>query len=88
MRMEKEGKSTTKVTVKVRVTHDSIGTVELLTRELSDEGVFILCEDVEMPPLGSIVDVQVLGMAEDAPVVPMEVILYDKEGMALRFVSE
>ena len=85
---DREGKSITKLTVKVRVKHESIGTVELLTRELSDEGVFILCEDVEMLPIGSIVDVQVLGLAAEAPVVPMEVILYDPEGMALRFIKK
>lgn len=54
-------------------------------RDVSNGGVFVLAEGVEIPSIGSTVRVQVQGMMEDAPVVTATVVRADSEGFGLKF---
>jgi len=74
--------------VTVKVTHDSIGEVLVKTRDISESGIFLLTEDVDMPPIGTIVEGQVQGMAEEGPVLKLEIVRAEPVGIGLRFINE
>lgn len=71
----------------VKVSHPSIGEVVVETRDISDSGIFLLTEDVEMPPIGTIVEGQVQNMGMPGPVVKMEIVRLDPAGVGLRFIA-
>ena len=54
------------------------------TRDISDNGMFVLVRDAPLPPLGSMVNVQVQGVINDAPSLRMRVVRSDSEGFGLR----
>ncbi len=76
-----------KCSATIEVSHPDIGKVMMKMQELTDKGIYILCEDVPIPPIGSIVQVQLQGMAEEAPIVDMEVITVEPDRVGLRFVN-
>lgn len=63
------------------------GEMMVKTRDISDGGVFVVLEDQKIPPIGTIVQGQVQGMMEDAPILEMEVVRMESEGIGLRFVN-
>ncbi len=71
---------------RIKICHSSIGEVIVSTRNISDSGVFIVTEGVDMPPLGSIVQGQVQGLMAEAPVVDMEIVRVEPGGLGLKFV--
>jgi hypothetical protein len=72
---------------KIKITHESIGTIETVTRDISNKGVFLLMDDVKVPPIGSIVKGQVLDLpGGNAPILDMEVVRESPNGIGLRFV--
>jgi hypothetical protein len=73
---------------RVKVSHSSIGEMVAETRDISDGGVFLVTGDKEMPPLGTIVEGQVQGMADDAPILKMEIVRAESDGIGLRFVLD
>jgi len=73
--------------VNVKISHPEIGEIIVKTQNISDSGLFILVEPTKMPPLGEIIQGQVQGMAEDAPVVKMKIVRTEKEGLGLQFVE-
>lgn len=77
----------TAVNIKVRVWHETIGTVMLTTRDVSDGGVFLITEGAPIPPVGTMVEGQVQGPVDDLPVVRMEVVRVEPTGIGLRFVQ-
>ncbi len=70
----------------VKVTHPSIGEVLVFTRDISDSGVFLLTEEYDMPPVGTVVKGQVQGMGETAPILDMEIVRLEPAGIGLKFV--
>jgi hypothetical protein len=62
--------------------------VILNTRNISDSGVFIVTDGVSMPPIGSVVQGQVQGMMANAPVLDMEVVRVEQEGLGLKFLEQ
>lgn len=78
----------TKLRSRIRIIHDSIGEIETVTRDISDTGVFLLMDTIPLPNIGTVVKGQVMGLpGGDAPVLDMEVVRYDAEGIGLRFVN-
>lgn len=73
--------------VQVKVSHPSIGEILVPTRDISDGGIFLLTENIEMPPVGTVLTGQVQGMATDAPVIKMEIVRVEPAGVGLRFVT-
>ncbi|TQV76072.1 PilZ domain-containing protein [Exilibacterium tricleocarpae] len=71
---------------RIKITHVSIGEIEVNTRNISDGGVFIVTGDIEMPPVGTVVVGQVQGMPEPAPLLDMEIVRVEPEGVGLRFL--
>lgn len=72
---------------RIRIWHDSFGEVDVLTRDVSDSGVFLLIQDTEQLPIGAIVKGQIQGMPMEAPVLDMEVMRLAPEGVGLRYCN-
>lgn len=84
---EKRQHIRTAVSIKVRVWHDSVGSVVYTTRDVSDGGVFLITGGSPIPTVGTVVQGQVQGPVEDLPVVSMEVVRVEPTGIGLRFVQ-
>jgi hypothetical protein len=72
---------------RIKICHESIGELEVKTRDVSDGGVFVLLEPDQVPPVGSVVTGQVQGLMDEAPVVRMEVVRVEPEGVGLKFLD-
>tara|TARA_R110000850_G_scaffold145385_3_gene267393 strand:- start:3104 stop:3316 length:213 start_codon:yes stop_codon:yes gene_type:complete len=68
--------------------HAELGEMLVKTRDLSDGGVFVLLDPEQAPPIGSFVTGQIQGLVEDAPIVEMEVVRAEPDGIGLRFVTQ
>lgn len=71
----------------IKVSHPSIGDVIVSTRDISDGGVFLLTENIDMPPVGTVVQGQVQGMGETAPIIQMKIVRMEPAGVGLKFVT-
>ncbi len=76
----------TRITFEVELMHPMCGNLLLKTRDISDGGIFLIAESDILLEVGHIVEVQVKGMNQQAPIVKMEVVRVEDEGMGLRFV--
>lgn len=57
------------------------------TRDISDDGVFLLMDDPK-PAIGDVISAQVMGLGDgEAPVVEMEVCDVESDGIECRYVS-
>lgn len=73
---------------KVKVTHPDVGEVIVNTRDISDGGIFLITDPVEMPPVGSIVDGQVQDMpGGEGPLLKLEIVRVEPGGIGLRFIN-
>ncbi|MDX1692938.1 MAG: PilZ domain-containing protein [Ketobacteraceae bacterium] len=79
----------TPLKVKFRIWHDSFGEAVVMTRDVSEGGVFLITEktDVEIPPTGTVMQGQVQDVMDDPPIVTMEVVRIEPMGIGLRFVE-
>ncbi|WP_426416687.1 PilZ domain-containing protein [Aestuariirhabdus sp. LZHN29] len=71
----------------IRVWGDETPETLLHTRDLSDGGLFLLTEEHENPPVGTIVNVQVQGLPIDAPVKTMKVVRMEPSGVGLMHID-
>ena len=71
---------------RIKISHASIGDIVVDTRNISNGGVFIVTEDIEMPPVGTVVAGQVQGMAAQAAVLDMEIVRVEPDGIGLKFL--
>lgn len=80
--------SRTPMKCQVKVMHPAIGEILVNTRDISEGGVFLLTEHLEiaMPPIGTILTGQVQGMPVEAPILQMEIVRTEPAGIGLRFV--
>ncbi|NOX93187.1 MAG: PilZ domain-containing protein, partial [Gammaproteobacteria bacterium] len=74
----------TALVLEVKISHHSIESVVLLTRDISESGVFVVTDNMALPPVGSVVEGQVQGEMEDPPRVKMEVVRIEPDGVGLR----
>lgn len=77
----------TRVTVQFKLFHPALGERTVTTRDVSDGGVFLILDDPGVLPVGARVKGQVVGIAEEAPQVDMEVVRYEAAGLGLKFVD-
>jgi len=78
----------TALALEVNISHESMESVVLVTRDISESGIFIVADDAEIPPIGAVVQGQVQGEMDDPPTVQMEVVRIEPDGMGLRFVID
>jgi len=72
----------------VKVSHDSIGEILVNTRDISDGGIFLLTENIDMPPVGTVIEGQVQGMGMVAPIIKMKIVRLEPAGIGLKFINE
>jgi len=82
---EKRHGNRTPMRCRIKIWHDSFGDMDVITRDVSDTGVFLLIQDNEQLPIGAIVKGQIQGMPMEAPILDMEVMRLAPEGMGLRY---
>ena len=75
---------------KFKIWHDQMDAMMVHTRDISDGGVFLVMDtdNHDLPEIGTILQGQVQGMMEDAPIVTLEVVRMAPEGIGLRFLPE
>ena len=79
----------TRLRAEVKLNHPVVGEQRSHTRDISEGGAFVLNEGITLPALGEIIEVQVQGMpGEAAPVVRMQVVRIDREGIGLEFIKD
>ena len=72
---------------RIRITHDSFGSFETYTRDISDSGVFLFLNGEFYLDLGSVISARVVGLpGGEAPELKMEVVRLDDDGAGLKFV--
>ncbi|HTF95186.1 MAG TPA: PilZ domain-containing protein [Cellvibrio sp.] len=88
MSKEKRKHIRTPFACRIKIIHDSIGELLVKTRDISDGGVFVVLEPDQIPPVGTVVEGQVQGLMDDAPVLQMEVVRVEPIGVGLRFLQD
>jgi len=78
----------TPMRVQVKVSHPSIGDVVVQTRDISDGGIFLLTENINVPPIGTIVEGQVQGMEIEGPILKLEIVRMEPAGIGLKFINK
>lgn len=78
----------TPIRVQVKVSHPSIGSVIVQTRDISDSGIFLLTENIEVPDIGTIVEGQVQGMDIEGPILKLEIVRMEPAGIGLKFINK
>ena len=72
--------------VRIRIDHPIHGELMVVTRDISDSGVFVVIDDAQrLLQIGERVSGQVQGLPIEAPVVQMEVVRFEPSGVALIF---
>lgn len=77
----------TPLACRIKIAHETIGELVVKTRDISDGGVFVILDPKDIPAVGTIVTGQVQGLMDEAPVLAMEVVRIESEGVGLRFVD-
>lgn len=72
---------------RIKISHESFGDLFAQTRDLSDGGVYVRHPDLVALPVGTILTGQVQDLPFDAPILQMEIMRVDAEGVGLRFVE-
>ncbi len=75
--------------VRIRINHPEHGELMVMTRDISDSGVFVIIDDAQrLLKIGEVVTGQVQGMPLEAPTLAMSVVRFEPGGVALRFNRE
>ncbi len=77
----------TPLQAKIKIIHQSFGEMIVRTRDISMGGVYILTDQLEIPPPGTRIAGQIQDDYTDRPVVEMEVVRVEPEGVGLKFVD-
>lgn len=77
----------TPLNAKISIMHESLGTIELTTADISDGGLFVQTAGRPRFVAGDKVTVQVCGM-EDAPIIRAVVVRLTTNGAGLRFLDD
>lgn len=72
---------------RIRISHESFGTRIVKTRDISHGGVFLVLDELEMLASGTVIDGQIQDDHMERPVVKMEVVRLESEGVGLKFID-
>jgi len=79
----------TPTSIRVEMTHPSIGMIVGFARDISDGGASVLIENSPNPPVGTVLDVKfkkIMGAINDEPV-PMKVMHQQRNVVGLMFTG-
>lgn len=75
------------VQMKVQLTHPDLGVIELMTKDVSEAGLYVLVDDCFDLPLGERVQVRTIKLGEDqkevSEVLSMRIVRKDSDGIGL-----
>ncbi len=77
------------VQLEVEFNHDDMGIVSLMTKDISDSGVFIKLPIEKHPPVGTRAKIKLkdnFENGEEPPVLEMEVVRHSSSGIGLTFI--
>jgi hypothetical protein len=75
--------------VRIRIDHPLHGELQVMTRDISYSGVFVIIDDAQsLLKIGEVVTGQVQGLPMEAPILQMEVVRFEPGGVGLRFARE
>jgi hypothetical protein len=77
----------TQLNMKVNIQHAILPESVFVIRDISDVGIFVIVNDNPFPPLGSVVNVQAVGLPIPAPKQEMIVVRKGQDGYGLQFTS-
>ncbi len=78
----------TKFKCRVKIWHPSIGERVVVTRDISDGGIFLIKGDGELPKAGEVIKGKIIDGPPDAPEVTMQVAREVDDGVGLVFVFD
>ncbi|MCV6614100.1 MAG: PilZ domain-containing protein [Cellvibrionaceae bacterium] len=86
---EREQRRSTRVSIlcRMKISHPSFGEREVNTRDISDEGLFLLLDTGILPAEGSILQGQVQGLLENTPLLDLKLVRQDEQGAGFTFVG-
>ncbi|MES2819305.1 MAG: PilZ domain-containing protein [Pseudomonadota bacterium] len=78
---------------RIKIGHESFGELIAMTRDLSNGGVYVshpqlAAESLCALPVGTLITGQVQDLPIEAPVLKMEIMRVDAEGVGLRFIED
>lgn len=73
---------------RMKIFHSSFGEKHVNVRDVSDEGVYLLLDVTTLPGMGSILQGQVQGLLEHAPMLNLKIVRYDEDGVGLLLVDD
>lgn len=78
----------TPMTCRIKIYNEQLGELLVKTRDISEGGVFVILDaEHNNLPLGAKVTGQIQGLMDDAPIVDMEVVRAEPEGLGLKFTN-
>ena len=84
---EKRGQIRTAFKAQIRVEHPKMGEFHVVTRDMSNSGLFLLSDEVFEINIGDEISVQSLDI-EDAPIIFAKVVRMEKNGIAVMYLDE
>jgi len=84
---EKRIDARTPLNFEVKLIHPSFGSVIVAMRDMSQTGIFVELGDLPVPAVGTQMQMQMQGVAKEAPVLNVEVARIEGSGVALRLCS-
>lgn len=74
----------------VKIWHEEFGEALVQSKDVSDGGLFLVIEpdNYVIPPVGTVLNGQVQGLMDDAPIVQMEVVRTTDKGIGLRYLLD
>ena len=76
--------------VDIELTLPGHGEINVRTRNISDGGLYLVLDDIEMPPVGTEVKVRLknqLGDGEEPPINRAKVVRHENDGIGLEFLE-
>jgi len=77
----------TKLTSSVKLSHPDTGTIEVVTKDISDGGIYLITSNSKLPEVGSEVKVQLIDTPFEAPKLDMKIIRLENIGLGLAFLE-
>ncbi len=76
--------------VEIELTTPELGCIDVSTRNISDGGLYLILDDIKLPPVGTEVKVRLknqLGDGEEPPVNRARVVRQEPDGVGLIFLE-
>ena len=85
--IEKRRAPRTNILCRVKISHHSFGEKIVNTRDISDEGLFILIDPTVLPSIGTVIKGKVLGLKEESKELDMRIVRCEDRGAGFQFVA-